>query len=234
MTTGEGFAHPEFLVDAAWVEAHKDDSNLVVVDCEVEPAFLRGHIPGAVLVPDNYEKNPDTGRVHLMNPGQFAAMCQGLGIGDDTLVIAYDNNQSNYSARFWWALKTHGHGNVKVLDGGWRRWVTEGRAVSFDRAHPDSSVKFTPKADDTMMARVDDIKAACNVDGAVIWDVRSTGEWNGTNSRGNKRVGHVPGAVHLDWWQTMDRETHRFKSPEEIRRILSEKGITPDKNIFAY
>ncbi len=233
MTT-QGYTHPEYLVDAAWVEDHLSDTNVVIVDTDLDPAYARGHIPGAVLVPDNYEKNPDTGRVHIMDPGQFAAMCQGLGIGDDTLVIAYDNNQSLYAARLWWALNYYGHTNVKVLDGGWRRWVTEGRTIGFDRPHPASGVRFTPKADESVMVKLDGLKAACSMDDAVIWDVRSDGEWNGTNSRGNKRVGHVPGAVHLDWWQTMDRETHRFKPPEKIRRILAEKGITPDKKIYAY
>ena len=131
----EGYSHPEFLVDAEWVDAHKDDANVVIVDCDVEVGFVRGHIPGSVLVPDNFEKNPDTGRVLLMEPEQFKAMCQALGIGDDTLVIAYDNAQSLTAARLWWALNTYGHSNVKVLDGGWRRWVSEGRKISFDRAH---------------------------------------------------------------------------------------------------
>ena len=97
MTT-QGYAHPEFLVDAAWVEEHLDDPNVVIVDTDLDPAYTRGHIPGAVLVPDNFEKDPDSGRVHIMNPEQFAAMCQGLGIGDDTHVIAYDNSQSLYAA----------------------------------------------------------------------------------------------------------------------------------------
>ena len=91
----EGYSHPEFLVDAEWVDAHKDDANVVIVDCDVEVGFVRGHIPESVLVPDNYEKNPDTGRVLLMEPDQFKAMCQGLGIDDDTLVIAYANSQSH-------------------------------------------------------------------------------------------------------------------------------------------
>ena len=93
----EDYTHPEYLVDAAWVAAHKDDSNVVVVDCDVDAAYNRGHIPGAVIVPDNFEKDPDTGRVHLMSPEQFKAMCEGLGVGDDTLVIAYDNSQSLYA-----------------------------------------------------------------------------------------------------------------------------------------
>ena len=156
MTTADGFAHPEHLVDAAWVEAHKDDANVVVVDCDVEAGFNRGHIAGAVLVPDNFEKDPDTNRVHLMNSGQFKSMCEGLGIGDNTLVVTYDNGQSLTASRLWWALNTYGHSNVKVLDGGWRRWVSEGQAVSFDRTRAASNVTFTPKPDDSMRVEVDE------------------------------------------------------------------------------
>lgn len=234
MTTGSGYAHPEFLADAQWVEAHKDDPNVVVVDTDVEAGYLRGHIAGAVMVPDNYEKDPDSGRVHILPPDKFAAMCQNLGIGDDTLVIAYDNNQSLYSARLWWALTYYGHTNVKILDGGWRRWVQEGRAISFDRPKAPASVKFTPKVNDSIMVKVDELKAACSLSDAVVWDVRSDGEYDGSNSRGNKRVGHVPGAVHLEWFNLMDRDTHRFKPADEVRRTLADKGVTPDKAVFAY
>jgi thiosulfate/3-mercaptopyruvate sulfurtransferase len=232
--TQEEFAHPEYLVDAAWVEAHKDDPHVVVVDCDVEAGYNRGHIPGAVLVPDNFEKDPDTNRVHLMNSDQFKAMCEGLGIGDDTLVITYDNAQSLTAARLWWALNTYGHSQVKVLDGGWRRWVTEGREVSFSRPQASSDARFTPQSDESMLVRVDELKAACNLEEAVIWDVRSDGEWDGSASRGNKRIGHIPGAVHLEWFHVMDRQTHRFKSPGEIRSILADKGVTPDKKIYTY
>ena len=232
--TQEGFAHPEYLADAAWVEAHKDDPNVAVVDCDVEAGYNRGHIPGAVLVPDNFEKDPDTNRIHLMNPDQFKTMCEGLGIGDDTLVVAYDNGQSLTAARFWWALNTYGHGGVKVLDGGWRGWVTDGRTVSFARPQAPSNARFTPQSDESMLVKVDELKAACNLEEAVIWDVRSDGEWDGSASRGNQRVGHIPGAVHLEWFNVMDRQTHRFKPPGEIRRILAENGVTPDKKIYTY
>ena len=234
MTHNGGFTHPELLVDAAWVEEHSADANVVIVDCDVEAGHLRGHIAGSVMVPDNYEKNPDTGRVHIMNPDQFATMCQGLGIGDDTLVITYDNGQSLTAARLWWALNYYGHTNVKVLDGGWRRWVAEGRKISFDRARPAAAVKFTPKTDDSVMVKADELQAACNMDDAVLWDVRSDGEWDGSNNRGNKRAGHLPGAVHLEWFHLMDRETHRFKPANEIRNILNDNGITPDKKVFSY
>ena len=234
MAQEEGFAHPELLVDAEWVEAHGGDANVVVVDCDVDAGYARGHIPGAVLVPDNFEKDPDTRRVHIMNPDQFTAMCQGLGIGDDTLVVTYDNGQGLTAARLWWALNYYGHDNVKVLDGGWRRWVSEGRRVSFDRAQPAAGESFTPRVNDSVMVKVDELKAACNLSDSVIWDVRSDGEWDGSNSRGNQRSGHIPGAVHLEWFNVMDRDTHRFKPPGEIRRLLAEHGITPDKKVFTY
>ena len=229
----EGYARPELLVDAAWVDAHKNDPNVVIVDCEVDAAYARGHIPGAVLVPDNYEKDPDSGRLFLMNPEQFKAMCEGLGIGDETLVIAYDHSRSLTSARLWWALNTYGHTNVKILNGGWRAWIANGGAVGFGRAEI-KSVTFTPKYDDSKLVKVDELKEACEVGGSVIWDVRSDGEWDGSMSRGNKRVGHVPGAVHVEWFNLMDSDTNEFKPAAEIRRILTEHGITPDKNVYTY
>ena len=229
----EGYAHPELLVDAPWVDAHKGDADVVLVDCDVEAGFNRGHVPGAVLVPDNFEKDPDSGRVHLMNPDQFKAMCEGLGIGGDSLVIAYDNGQSLTAARLWWALNTYGHTNVKVLNGGWRAWIANGGSVDFTRTAPKSAT-FTPKRDDSKLVEVDELKQACEVGSSVIWDVRSDGEWDGSASRGNKRVGHIPGAVHLEWFNLLDRETHEFKPAGEIRRILDEHGITPDKNVYTY
>ena len=229
----EGYARPELLVDAAWVDAHKNDPNVVIVDCEVDAAYARGHIPGAVLVPDNYEKDPDSGRLFLMNPEQFKAMCEGLGIGDETLVIAYDHSRSLTAARLWWALNTYGHTNVKILNGGWRAWIANGGAVGFGRAEI-KSVTFTPKYDDSKLVKVDELKEACEVGGSVIWDVRSDGEWGGSMTRGNKRAGHVPGAVHVEWFNLMDSDTNEFKPAAEIRRILTEHGITPDKNVYTY
>jgi thiosulfate/3-mercaptopyruvate sulfurtransferase len=233
-TAGTGFAHPEFLVDAAWVAAHLNDANVVVVDTDVEPAYGRGHIPGAVLVPDNFEKDPDTNRVHILPPQKFAAMAEGLGIGDNTLVIAYDNSQSLYATRLWWALNYYGHPNVKVLDGGWRRWVNEGHAVSFARSKLGGRVKLSPRPDKSWIGTGDELKACCNLSDVVVWDVRSAGEYTGAETRGNKRAGHIPGAIHLEWNTLMDRETHRFKAPPEIRRILAEKGITADKEVHSY
>ncbi len=84
------------------------------------------------------------------------------------------------------------------------------------------------------MVKVDELKEACSLSDAVIWDVRSDGEYDGSSSRGNKRSGHVPGAVHLEWFNVMDRDTHQFKPADEVRKILSDQGVTPDKAVYAY
>lgn len=230
----EGYTHSEYLVEADWLAVHKDDVNVVVIDCDVDPAYHRGHIPGAVVVSDNFEKDSDSGRVHLMSSEQFKSMCENLGIGDDTLVIVYDNSQSNYAARLWWALNTYGHSNVKVLNGGWRAWLAGGNAVGLERTAAVSSVTFTPKRDELLLVKVGELKEACELGTSIIWDVRSDSEWDGSNSRGNKRVGHVPGAVHLEWFNVMDRATHRFKPANEIKQILSQAGVTPDKMVYVY
>ena len=232
--TDDGYSHPEYLVEADWLAAHLEDDNVVVVDCDVDAGYNRGHVPGAVLIPDNFAKDPDTGRVLMMTPPQFQAVCERLGIGDDSLVVCYDNGQGTTAARLWWVLNTYGHRDVKVLNGGWRGWLTGGHDISFDRPAPAEGVTFTPKLDDSMLVTVDELKQACSLEESVVWDTRSDGEWDGTALRGNKRAGHVPGAVHLEWFNLMDRQTHRFRSAPEIRQMLSEHGITPDKNVYTY
>lgn len=238
MTTSNNFQNPELLTDPAWLQAHIADPNLVVIDLDAEAGYLRGHIPGAVFLDNNFERNPETGWVDTMPPERFAAACQDLGIGDETLVVAYDNNMSLHAARFWWTLNYYGHRNAKVLDGGWRRWVAEGGRVAFDRSNPRRAAEFTPNTDPSLIVKFDEVRAGCTVGGdkagdTVIWDTRSAGEYSGAVSR-NERPGHVAGAVHLDWMDLMDRDTHRFKSADELRALLEGAGITADKAVFAY
>ena len=233
MTT-HGFAHPEYLVDPAWVQSHWEDADVVVLDIDTEAGYSRGHIPGSVMLLDNYERNPETGLVHTFPPERFAATCQTLGIGDDTAVVVYDNNMSLSAARFWWVMNYNGHPNVKVLDGGWRRWACENWPVSFDRAVINQDVIFTPNIDKSLIVEMEEVLAGCSLLEVVNWDTRTSGEYDGTVNRRDQRKGHVAGAAHLEWSDLMNRDTHRFKSRQEMRFILDSHGITPDKAIFAY
>ena len=229
-----GLAHPEYLVDPAWVQSHWEDADVVVLDIDTEAGYSRGHIPGSVMLLDNYERNPETGLVHTFPPERFAATCQTLGIGDDTAVVVYDNNMSLSAARFWWVMNYNGHPNVKVLDGGWRRWACENWPVSFDRAVINQDVIFTPNIDKSLIVEMEEVLAGCSLPEVVNWDTRTSGEYDGTVNRRDQRKGHVAGAAHLEWSDLMNRDTHRFKSRQEMRFILDSHGITPDKAIFAY
>src|SRR5262245_31656704 len=135
---------PEMLVDAAWLQAHLEDADLRVVDCDSAEAYRRAHIPGAVNPRDNRFKDPDNARF-VMRPRQFAAAMAELGIGPETQVIAYDATGALNAGRLWWCLKYYGHDNVRIADGGWNRWLAEGGAISMSATRP-SAAPFVPKA----------------------------------------------------------------------------------------
>lgn len=234
MAEQQGFVHPEFLMDTRWLAEHLGDKELRVVDCDVPQQYQRAHIPGAVFMEDHYQKDPNTDRVHIMGPDAFAQMAQSLGIGDDTLVVGYDNSRGLYAARLWWALNYYGHTNVKVLNGGWRKWLSEGRPVTSTATQAPPGAKFTPRLNSSLMVTADQMKEDYQKPEVVIWDVRSRGEYVGDATRGNRRPGHVPNAVHLEWLELVDDDTHLLKPPSEIRRILESHGITPDKRIEAH
>ena len=121
-----------------------------------------------------------------------------------------------------------------MLNGGWRKWVNEGRPISFQRGQPRADAKFTASADPSIHINGDQLIEEYNKPDVVPWDVRSMGEYTGEETRGNKRGGHIPGAAYLEWLNLHDSETHELKSPSELRRLLEEKGITPDKTIVPH
>ena len=126
----QGYARPEMLVTTEWLAAHLQDANIRIVDCDNRDAYRRAHIPGAITFRGHHYLKEKEGALYIMGPEQFAETMGALGIGNDTLVIAYDSFSSLYATRFWWALYYYGHTQVKVLNGGWDKWLAEGRVVT--------------------------------------------------------------------------------------------------------
>ena len=231
--TSQEYVHPELLAEPEWLAEHLEDANLRIMDCELPDAYNRAHIPGAMNVGANDYIKGDDG-VHVMPVDQVAEFMGKLGIGDDTLVVTYDGRNSVVAARFWWVLNYYGHTNVKVLNGGWRKWLAEGRPIT-DRASTAPRASFTPRVDELLIIRAEELKLAIGKEETVIWDVRSRGEYTGENTRGNKHGGHIPGAVHLEWSSVMDTEKLvTFKPASEIREMLAEIGVTPEKQVYTY
>jgi thiosulfate/3-mercaptopyruvate sulfurtransferase len=223
------YPRADMLVEPAWLAAHLEDPNLRIVDCDRPESWERAHIPGAVPVREHYYKNPDNA-LFIMEPDQFAATMSQLGIGDDTLVVGYDNLGARYSGRLWWCLSYYGHPQVRILNGGWPRWLGEGMPVSIAPVTVPPAT-FTPRINRDFYATADDVKKAIGRPEAIILDVRSDEEWRGKESRGNKRAGRIPGSVHIEWLQNVTGEHHILKPAAELREMFEKAGVTPDKEV---
>ena len=172
--------------------------------------------------------------MYVMPPDEFAQLMGNLGVGDDTLVVTYDDNNALVASRLWWVLNYYGHPNVKVLNGGWHRWLSEGRPITFHATHP-SPATFTPAPQRHLLATVDDLLQRYDDPDCQVLDARSDAEWDGTNDRGNKRAGRVPGARHLEWIRFVARtDDRKFLPADELQRLLDEAGISRDKPTITY
>jgi thiosulfate/3-mercaptopyruvate sulfurtransferase len=231
----EQYPRGELLVETEWLAEHLSDPGLRIVDADYPPSYARAHLPGAVgqLSQNIYLKTAD-GETFLMEPDAFAETMGKMGIGDDTSVVVYDSHQSLYAARFWWALQYHGHRDVRVLNGGWHKWLLEGRPATMTVPKVDRAT-FTPKLNPDLHTDCELMREAVGRADAAILDVRSDGEWSGANDRGNRRRGHVPGAAHIEWLNFVtDDERKVFKPAAELAEMLRAAGVTPDKNVYVY
>lgn len=230
-----GYAHPEMLAETDWLAEHLDDPLVRVVDCDELPAYQRLHIPGSVgLNVHHYLKDPERPH-HLMPPALFERTMAEHGIGDEHTVVAYDGMGGLYAARLWWALDYYGHTACKVLNGGFHKWFNEGRPVTKEpTVAAPASFHVRPGSD--CLCTIEDVKAAIGRQDVVIWDVRSPAEHTGEDPRQNKRAGHIPGAVHMEWLELTAPPVRSglLLPAEEIRRRLEAKGITPEKTVYVH
>ena len=231
-----GYVDSSILVTTDWLAENIDDPNIVVVDTDDPSEYATGHIPGASNPPDNYYKTSLEDRTHIQGPEQFASTMSALGISDDSLVVAYDRTGGLYALRLMWALHFYRHTNVKMLDSGYQRWVADGRETSTRPYESDALASFTPRDPDrSIIADMDDVLKAIDSGETTLLDVRTDGEWEGSNKRGGKRGGHMPGAIHLEWVNFhTGGEIPTLKTADEIRALLSQSGVSSDGNIITY
>lgn len=227
------YANPQLLVSTEWLAQHLNDANIRIVDCDTRDAYGRVHIPGAVNPIEHFMKGPNSRLI--MGPEQFAKELGEMGIGDATQVVCYDASGSLYATRFWWCLRYYGHDACVVVDGGIRKWLLEGRPVDFN-VPSKGNARFTPRGPrEEIVCLAEDLKERIGRAGTVIWDVRSAGEWTGANSRGNQRVGHVPGAVHREWSDAMTAgPVQTFRPAGELQGLLDGLGIRPEHEVVTY
>jgi thiosulfate/3-mercaptopyruvate sulfurtransferase len=236
------YAHPESLVSTEWLAAHIDAPNLRVFDASftlpnVKPTaqeeYARRHIPGAVFFDIDAISDHGNPLPHMLpSPDDFARMAGALGIGNDRQVILYDMSGFGSAPRAWWMLRTFGHDNVAILDGGLPKWLAEGRAVTTYVPRP-KPVAFTPRFDGSRVRSKAQILANLDEKREQVLDARSAGRFAGTTPepRPGLRGGHIPGSISLPYDTLGDAKTRRYLPAEQIEERFRTAGVERGKPI---
>lgn len=233
------YAHPEVLVDTAWVEQHRHDPNVRLVEVDVDTeAYQQGHVPGAIAW--NWSTQLcDTVRRDIIPKDQLERLMSDSGIGNDTTVVLYGDNNNWFAAWALWQMKIYGHKDVRLMNGGRKKWLAEGRELTTEvPSYPKTSYR-AGEPDLSLRAFLPEVMQAQSAGSHGLVDVRSPDEFTGkilappglpeTCQRG----GHIPGAKSVPWAQACN-DDGTFKSVDELRALYGGKGITPDKPVIAY
>jgi thiosulfate/3-mercaptopyruvate sulfurtransferase len=240
MAENTGYAHPDVLVDAEWVEQHLQDPNVRLIEVDVDTsAYEQGHIPGAVGF--NWQKELQDQIVRApVSKAQLEDLMSRAGVSNDTTVVFYGDNNNWFAAWALWLLKYYGHKDVRLLNGGRVKWLADKRETTTEVPSytPTTYTASEPQAD--IRALRDYILGHLGESGFTLVDVRSPAEYSGQllapanlPQEGAQRGGHIPGAANIPWSQAV-QEDGTFKPAAELRALYAGKGVTPDKEVIAY
>jgi thiosulfate/3-mercaptopyruvate sulfurtransferase len=242
----------DLLVTTDWLQEHLHDPAVRVVDVRgyvttrpVEPGveeatyrgareeYLAGHIPGAVYV--DWTRDivdlDDPVPAQVAPAGRFAEAMAERGIGDGTHVVAVDHMGGQFATRLWWALTYYGHDGVSVLDGGWNRWVEEGRAV--ETGEPAvARAEFNARPRPEWRVTAEELRVRLGRDDFQLVDARDRGQYTGARRRG-PRGGHIPGAVNVPR-ELFFAEGGGFLPLDEIAHRMAEHQVRPERPTIAY
>ncbi|MCU0835816.1 MAG: sulfurtransferase [Gammaproteobacteria bacterium] len=218
------------LISTGELDVRLQQGGLALIDAESPELYQRAHLPGALnlhyLDLEDAEENAASGLP--ITPRLAASKLEALGVTRETPVVVYDAGNGRAASGVWYILGFLGHGEVRVLDGGFRKWLKEGRAVTQETPEPAKAVYTVQPREDWA------VKTGALLDGdALLLDARSIAEYSGKEDGGARQAGHIPGAKSLPW-SLLAGELDTFKPPEEMQRILSQAGITPDREILTY
>jgi thiosulfate/3-mercaptopyruvate sulfurtransferase len=226
-----GYAKPDLLMETHWLAEHLNDATLRLIDTRSAQLYDAGHIPGAVNLAQHggipRAENGDMG-----TPEAFSSLAQALGVSADSTVVIYDAPGAQMGMAAW-AFAYYGHARVQILDGGLEKWTAEGRPVSMTPgSYPAGD--FEAQLAEELFCSLDHARSVHGSPNTIFWDVRRREEYEGTEPVNNSRPGHIPGSVHLEWTELLDPETRTFKRADELRALLSSRGITPESEINCY
>jgi thiosulfate/3-mercaptopyruvate sulfurtransferase len=238
MTHGT-YARPDTIVSTEWVAEHLTDPRVRVVEVDVDTsAYQQGHIPGAMGWNWNTQLC-DTQVRDIIPRDTLEALLGESGIANDTIVILYGDNNNWFAAWAFWQLKVYGHEDVRLMNGGRKKWLEESRELSTDVPQVTPQKYAAKDPDLSLRAFLAEVQRFDVGNGGVLVDVRSPQEFTGeilappglpeTCQRG----GHIPGARSIPWAKACS-EDGTFKSYTELARLYEGEGVTRDKKVIAY
>jgi thiosulfate/3-mercaptopyruvate sulfurtransferase len=227
------------LVSTQWVDDHKNDPDVVVVEVDVDTnSYDEGHIPGAVGWNWNTQLC-DTVQRDIIKKADLEMLLGNSGISNDTIVTIYGDQDNWFAAWAFWQLKLYRHHDVRLMDGGRKKWIEEGRELTTDAPAIKPATYSAPEPDLDTRAFLPHVQTTYKADNVVLVDVRSPDEFTGkilappglpeTCQRG----GHIPGAKNIPWVMSCN-EDGTFKSYDELKELYRSRGVKPEDEIIAY
>jgi thiosulfate/3-mercaptopyruvate sulfurtransferase len=235
------YAHPEVLVDTAWVAEHLNDPNVRIVESNEDILLYdQGHIPGAIKIDWVADLNDQVVRDYL-DREHFEKLLSAKGISNDTTVVFYGDKNNWWATYALWVFKLYGHKDARIMNGGRAKWIAEGHDLTKEvPSYAPANYKAPERDDSTIRAFRDQVREHIKKSGVALVDVRSPQEYSGERTHmpeypqeGTLRGGHIPTAVSIPWAKAV-KEDSTFKSPEELQELYGSQGVTPDKDVVAY
>ncbi len=234
------YKHPEVLVSTEWVAKNLDTLGLRLVEVDVDTtSYDKGHIKGAVGW--NWQTQLQDGvRRDLIGKEDLEGLLGKSGISNETAILLYGDNNNWFAAYAFWQLKYHGDENVRLIDGGRKKWIAEGQPLTTELPQVEETRYRAKGADESIRARKEEVLKIVEkrVNGQLV-DVRSADEYTGKIlappglSETAMRAGHIPGAQNIPWALAAN-EDGTFKSYEDLEGLYEGKGISGREPVIAY
>jgi len=236
------YAHPEVLVDTEWVSKNPPNEKRKIVEVDYDPVngYQKGHIKNASLIWWKRDINDPITR-DIINKRQFEDLMSKNGITSNTEVILYGDFNNWFAAFVFWVFKIYGHENLKIMNGGRKKWELEKREYVTEEPKISPTKYIAQPPDTGLRAHLFDVSRALGKEDSVMVDVRSPAEFTGQITappeypmEHAQRGGHIPGANNIPWATAVNDADGTFKSVKDLKANYEPKGVTPDKDVICY
>ncbi|MGI0010832.1 MAG: sulfurtransferase [Nitrosopumilaceae archaeon] len=236
------YANPTVLTDTESVSKNISNKAIKIVEVDYDPenAYRQGHISGASLIWWKRDINDPITR-DIINKKQFEELMSRCDILPENEVILYGDFNNWFAAFVFWVFKYYGHENVKIMNGGRKKWEMEKKQYTKDEPQIAKTNYVAQPPDEGLRAYLFDVRRALDKQDTVLVDVRSTKEYTGEITappeypmEHAQRGGHIPDAKNIPWATAVNDVDGTFKSVNELKQIYETKGVTPDKDVICY